>query len=359
MHSQRNPRFGSSTLPILLLALLALLPTIVSAVPAATLVSRQETDHDHGAEAAAAAAGGDAGAAGAAGEGSQDACQEVASGEYDLNMHIASIFIIMGLSFIGTMLPIVAKRFTSLKVKQLPFQSIKLFGAGVILATAFVHMFTPANEQLTNPCLPQVFQDYGAWAGALALLGVLTTHLFQVLAGLAIRKNLEKKYGPKPVTATTVPATVGDVTANHSHEIVDAEKHVHAPDEDHAGHSHALSLNADKHVTTYILEAGIASHSIIIGVTLGAARDEFKTLFIALLFHQFFEGIALSSVVMETEFKKKITALVMVIFYTLTTPIGIAIGIALRESYAENATHALITTGVLDALSAGILLYDG
>lgn len=52
-------------------------------------------------------------------------------------------------------------------------------------------------------------------------------------------------------------------------------------------------------------------------------------------------------------------AIGMVLFYSFTTPIGIAIGIGARESFKESAAKTLVTMGVLDALAAGILLYDG
>jgi zinc transporter 1/2/3 len=38
---------------------------------------------------------------------------------------------------------------------------------------------------------------------------------------------------------------------------------------------------------------------------------------------------------------------------------GIAIGIGIYSSFNENSISALVTTGVLDAFSAGVLLYDG
>lgn len=68
--------------------------------------------------------------------------------------------------------------------------------------------------------------------------------------------------------------------------------------------------------------------------------------------------MALSSVVLDAGFKKKISALLMVIFYSLTTPLGVAIGIGIHRGFQENSINNLITQGVLDALSAGILLYD-
>jgi solute carrier family 39 (zinc transporter), member 1/2/3 len=45
----------------------------------------------------------------------------------------------------------------------------------------------------------------------------------------------------------------------------------------------------------------------------------------------------------------------MSIFFSLTTPVGIAIGIA--SSYNENSRTALIIEGLFDSASAGILIY--
>ena len=48
---------------------------------------------------------------------------------------------------------------------------------------------------------------------------------------------------------------------------------------------------------------------------------------------------------------------VMVFFFSITTPFGIALGIALSKTYKENSPSALITVGLLNASSAGLLIY--
>ena len=137
-----------------------------------------------------------------------------------------------------------------------------------------------------------------------------------------------------------------------------AHSHSDYPEE-HSDHGHALLFNdtIEKHVSTYILELGIASHSVIIGLTLGTATTEFHSLLAALVFHQFFEGISLATVVTESRFKL-LTSALMVLFYSLTTPIGVALGIAIHKTYNEHSTTNLIITGVLDSVSAGILIFD-
>ena len=49
----------------------------------------------------------------------------------------------------------------------------------------------------------------------------------------------------------------------------------------------------------------------------------------------------------------------MALAYGFTTPIGIAIGLGVRLSYDPNTERALISAGVFDAVSAGLLIYAG
>ena len=47
----------------------------------------------------------------------------------------------------------------------------------------------------------------------------------------------------------------------------------------------------------------------------------------------------------------------MATFFSLTTPVGIAIGIGISNFYNENSPNALILEGIFNAASAGILIY--
>ncbi|KAL7199359.1 hypothetical protein ACSBR2_021612 [Camellia fascicularis] len=47
----------------------------------------------------------------------------------------------------------------------------------------------------------------------------------------------------------------------------------------------------------------------------------------------------------------------MVIFFSLTTPVGIATGIGISSSHNENSPTALAIEGILNVASAGILIY--
>jgi zinc transporter 1/2/3 len=48
---------------------------------------------------------------------------------------------------------------------------------------------------------------------------------------------------------------------------------------------------------------------------------------------------------------------ILVFFFSVTTPFGIALGIGLSNIYTENSPAALIVEGVLNAASAGLLNY--
>ncbi|KAJ7969285.1 Fe(2+) transport protein 1-like [Quillaja saponaria] len=111
-------------------------------------------------------------------------------------------------------------------------------------------------------------------------------------------------------------------------------------------------------VVAMVLELGIIVHSVVIGLSLGASNNTctIRGLIAALCFHQMFEGMGLGGCILQAEFKflKKV---IMVFFFSVTTPFGIALGIALSNTYEENSPKALITVGLLNASSAGLLIY--
>jgi zinc transporter 1/2/3 len=47
----------------------------------------------------------------------------------------------------------------------------------------------------------------------------------------------------------------------------------------------------------------------------------------------------------------------LALVYGVTTPLGIVIGIAVRSTYVATSPSGLLTQGILEAVSAGILIY--
>jgi zinc transporter 1/2/3 len=155
-------------------------------------------------------------------------------------------------------------------------------------------------------------------------------------------------------------------------------RHTHARGEDHLGHSREHRDNDDlesdweQRETTpesyaaqmtaiFILEFGVIFHSIFIGLTLAVAGSEFTTLYIVLVFHQTFEGLGLGTRLSGAPWpkSKRWTPYVFGVAYAVSTPIAIAVGLGVRTTYPPGSRTTLITNGVFDSISAGILLYTG
>ena len=108
-----------------------------------------------------------------------------------------------------------------------------------------------------------------------------------------------------------------------------------------------------------MMEIGCVFHSVLIGVGLGVTvdgRSQVLTLLIALTFHQFLEGISLGSIVAVAGFSW-LKSLSMVVIYSLTTPVGVAIGIGASSSYDPSSTTAMVVQGILNGVAGGMLLY--
>ncbi|EOA38455.1 hypothetical protein CARUB_v10010121mg [Capsella rubella] len=132
---------------------------------------------------------------------------------------------------------------------------------------------------------------------------------------------------------------------------------------------HGLNLSDDKElgstlqllryrVIAIVLELGIVVHSIVIGVSVGATNNTctIKGLIAALCFHQMFEGMGLGGCILQAKYEW-VKKAVMAFFFAVTTPFGVVLGMALSKTYKENSPDSLITVGLLNASSGGLLIY--
>ncbi|KAI1653687.1 Zip-domain-containing protein [Daldinia decipiens] len=271
--------------------------------------------------------------------------------DYNVPLRIALLFVILVTSFIGVAGPIFLKPILPQKFQPV-FLILKQFGTGVIISTAFVHLFTHAELMFTNECLGEL--KYEATTAAIVMAGMFFAFVIEnVSHRLAQRFWARTQYN-------------GEV------------------------------------VGVAVLEAGIIFHSLLIGVTLVVAGDSFfVTLFVVILFHQMFEGIALGTriasvghfnraegenanhaqlIIDDTastqvpiitdngdslQGNKNLNSLpishkfLMAAAFALVTPVGMAIGIGVLNQFNGNDPRTLITLGTLNALSAGILIWVG
>lgn len=239
-------------------------------------------------------------------------------------------------------------------------------------------MLTPAAEKLTSPCLPESWTEgYEAWTYLFALIAVLfmqaLDYLIEVAYNVWTATDTIEHIGHGHTKAAMSSIHKSQHSLAHDRienaaATVDEEAPTAVNDGEKVcevhGHGCRPLLAAGPRdpsavVGIYLLELGIVIHSVLIGIALGVSSgSEFVTLLIALSFHQAFEGFAIGAAAVDAGLGQAKSMLLAGI-YSLTTPVGIAIGIGVRSSYNPNSQTALYTEGILDSLCAGILIYVG
>ncbi|RSH85381.1 high-affinity Zn(2+) transporter zrt1 [Saitozyma podzolica] len=300
----------------------------------------------------------------AAASSTPDACALDNSFDY-FGLRVGGMFIILVTSILGTLVPIALRQ--SRIIPRPVFEFAKFFGSGVIIATAFIHLLSPAWAELTSPCLSGTWTEYD-WAPAIAMIAVYGIFFAEVAAYRLGTKRLER-------LGVAYSAHNGDEADAHAHSHQhdppldvdtsgpETEHHVHPSVSVHpriTERSQRAGRSGGGGAAVAVLEFGVVLHSVIIGLTL-AVSSEFPTLFVVIIFHQMFEGLGLGSRLagMSLPDNYRWTRYAAALVYAFCTPIGIAVGLGLRQSYNGNGVSANIASGILDATSAGILLYTG
>lgn len=245
-------------------------------------------------------------------------------------------------------------------------------------------LLDPAYGEIgPNTCVGMTgnWADY-SWCPAI----VLTSVMIIFLMDFGAEYYVEQKYG----LATTHVDVEGVVTGrNNAHA---NHQYLHSGEVDGTPRELPIQIDGAQATTTYssdgkhdkleietasidnveksfrqqiaaflILEFGVIFHSVIIGLNLGTAGSEFTILFPVLVFHQSFEGLGIGARMSAIPFPKRVSWLpwALCTLYGLTTPIAIAIGLGVRTTYVSGSYTAQVISGVLDAISAGILIYTG
>ncbi|TIB73008.1 Zinc/iron permease [Wallemia mellicola] len=283
---------------------------------------------------------------GGSGEASAEQCENLDTGEYDKGLHIGAIFILLASSFFGVGLPVALAGWKDMSIFKWALFIVKHFGTGVILCTALIHLLFHAFVMFDNECLGEL--PYEPTAAAISLAGVYIIFLIDYLG---MRYN-SRKTRELAIAAGTLD-NKQDIPENYS---------VHTTPE-------AAMKQLKWEVN--LLECGIVFHSVMIGVSLGATGgSNFVPFLIAIVFHQdttlsilrhyqLFEGLGLGSRICLLKFNKwnKVKKSLMIFWFSIITSIGIAIGIGVHNSYSPNSKSALLAIGILNAISAGILIY--
>lgn len=317
-----------------------------------------------------------------------------------VRLKVGAIAVILAACVGGICMPLLGRYFRVFRPDGNLFFVMKSFAAGVILATAYVHMLPDAFESLNNQCLAENPWAKFPFAGFISMLATLFVLMIDFSATTYYERKQQKSTesidqhtlisqsnklissahtDPKQHKFTEISVHDTNADGGGSGDLSMVSVHAHAsshaishsyhgvhPDHQHGHgpHSHSAMLSEQEsaqlrhRVISQVLELGIVAHSVIIGITLGTSESPctIRPLLAALTFHQFFEGMALGSCIAQAGYKRRASAL-MGFFFSVTTPAGIAIGMGIASSYNENSPQALIVQGLFDSMSAGILLY--
>ncbi|KAL8655783.1 MAG: hypothetical protein Q9210_000671 [Variospora velana] len=281
------------------------------------------------------------GSAGASAGASARVCTKI-DRSYNMGIRIGTLFVMLATSSIAVFGPILLVRFAHVRPSGYIFTVLKQFGTGVIISTAFVHLFTHADLMFANECLGGL--KYEATTSAIVVAGAFLTFLLQYTSF--------RLYDARSRTVASSQSGIGQ-TESMNGDASDKSSQTNVQVKEHVP-------RMDDPLSVLILEAGIIFHSAIIGVTLVVAGDSFyKILVVVIIFHQMFEGLALGVRISNLNTVSMWKKLLMASAFALITPLGMAIGLGALNSFNGNDKATIIAIGTLDAFSAGILVWTG
>lgn len=231
------------------------------------------------------------------------------------------------------------------------FLFLKLFSAGIILGTGCVHMLPEARILLESISNSYPYSDF--------IFGI---SIITIMSLEEVIKNCFHKSKQNHSDLHTEIKLGSHLTYNSTSNIDVELQNTHTNIHKKGEHCHTVNIlyqedpDLKKIITLYILEFGMAIHSIIIGFTIGTttSKDILTTLSVAITFHQIFEGIALGSAITQCKGVSRLKSFLIILIYSITTPLGIGIGLITGNS---ELTNNVMTQGIFNAISAGILVY--
>jgi len=121
-----------------------------------------------------------------------------------------------------------------------------------------------------------------------------------------------------------------------------------------------LKSGVEKRFEAYMMEFGVAVHSVFIGLAVGVSNGTtLKALLTALSFHQFFEGIALGSRISDAGLESWIHEVALTSIFAIASPIGASIAVGIINVLNPAGETFLLIQGTFDGVCGGILLYIG
>lgn len=341
-----------------------------------------------------------------------ETCESMESdGDYNLGYAIASVFVVLVVSFLGFMTPLWISDFGDKNGVKLAIVACGCAGTSVIIAVSY-HILGDSQELLSSPCLPSGFLDsYPFWgqlfAAVTVLLAILTDYFLRLylersknfmvefdagqdspddgksIVGMDVERKTDSDSAGDPSAALVTPTDVymdsvtksrskfqqiSGTSSNFVLEALEKEKMKkdasfawHGGDHTHGdvqGRSEEEVLRLKRGVIAFV-EFSVLTHSVPVGLALGLqSGSAFTGLFIAVIFHQLIEGFGVGAATLEGKYNRLIESMLALAF-AITCPIGIAIGIILQMTLNTESEGYILTVGICNAIGAGLLIYIG
>ncbi|XP_057795086.1 zinc transporter 1-like [Salvia miltiorrhiza] len=240
-----------------------------------------------------------------------------------LKLKLVAIASILTAGGVGVSFPLLGRKLPALRPENDIFLMVKAFAGGVVLATGFVHILPDAFRSLTSPCISHTPWAQFPFSGFIAMAAAIATLMVDTIATAFYRNTHSSKAAADEEAAGDADRRPSDILRQR--------------------------------IISQVLEVGMVVHSVVIGISVGVSRSpgNIKPLLIALSFHQFFEGMGLGGCISQARFEW-LKTMVMTVFFSVTAPLGIGIGIGICNVYKRSGATV---EGVFDSASAGILIY--
>jgi len=222
------------------------------------------------------------------------------------------------------------------------------FGAGVLLATSFLHILPESREgmnavqeSLGIECLAEI-----VFCGGFFLVYFIECLIHLLLSqSFKARKCLHKNLSP----CNTIP----ECPNPHGHT---DDKEVCRPSTKDACPKEVDSVLSKAALTNFITALALSSHSLLEGLAVGVEKHvkDVWALFIAISLHKCVIAFCMCLELIQSGTSKLLFILYLAAF-CLMSPIGIGIGIGISE-VANNEYHEF-TVSFLQALSGGSIIY--
>jgi len=315
---------------------------------------------------------------------------------------VIGIPLIFILGFAGVLIPsLISRLFPKFGlVKKVYFSFFNGLAAGIILAVGWIHSVPDSQSNLGDVLTNDSMTDQYSWYTFIALMGCLITftceEVIEMLAGCCGLKNVHSHGagGMEIVESKVHPHSNGteehceeehtadgscplqplneepDVRTSSSSSEEETEQ-----EEDQDTEKKGESKRNEKDIESqapveatvselgtapltkmFVCFIGLSLHNVFVGLALGIADNDLQ-LFIALIFHQFFEGLGMGARIAMANLRSLPIVLVLDLGFACVVSIAIAVGIGIKSVVENHQETYEIIDGTFQGLSGGILVY--